>query len=1473
MRVRLPGRVVPLTEAQHAIWFAQQLTPEIPYVIAQYVDLRGPVRLDLLTDASARAVHELGSFTVREVDGRPHQVFGTGTSEPVPVVDLRDEPDPVDAAERWMRNDCTSPVDMYGESLVLSTILQVGAERTYWYSRAHHVAMDGYAAMMLMRRTAELYVAGIDGDRPPEFRTVDPGRIAADDADYRSSPRFERDRAYWRAQVRDLPPMVGLSGRRTPNPGASVLVARGSADRSSDLLRPTDDGNAHSPTVVVVAAFAAYLARMTGADDVVLSLPVSARTSARLRGAGGSVSNVLPLPLRGVGTGTVREAVRAARTALTGALRHQRYRREDIGKDTASAGTGLTHFGPVLNVMLFKQEITLGPVSGRVQVLTTGPTADLAVNIYPGPPGSVPRIDVEANPALYDEDEVTGHHRRFTVFLARFHAATGTDRLVADLDVFHDAEREAFTPASGLPDSEPVTLDRILAATVVTRPDAVAVRDRGRVVTYRDLDEAADRWARVLTGHGVGLEDLVAVSIPRSYESVLALWAVVRSGAAYVPVDPTHPTDRIAYTLGDSGAALGLTVRSVRDSLPGTIRWLSLDDGDENPLTAERGSPVRIEHPAYVIYTSGSTGVPKGVVVTHDGLANLVQEIRDKYAVTARSRVLHFASPSFDTALVEVLAACIGGATLVIAPTDVYGGAELRELLRAERITHLLSTPSALATVAPDGLDSLELVLVGGEVCPQDLADRWAVGRTMRNAYGPTETTCSVTLTDPLDPGSRVTIGSLMRGVRATVCDPLLRPLPPGAVGELYLGTPALARGYHRQPALTATRFVADPAGKPGSRMFRTGDRVRWTNATTLEFLERADDQVKVRGFRIELGEIDAALRRNPNIDFATTVVYRNPAGDPVLVSYIVVRRESQTTPESARRDLARFLPDYMVPGSITVLDAVPLTPTKKLDRGALPAPDFGTTTAPRRDPETMTERTVAAVFGRLLGVHSVAAGDSFFDLGGDSLSATRVVATLNAELDTTVGVRELFETPTVSGLAERIDDRDASGSGMVSGPGIAATAVPDRVPLSPSQQFIDRTATTPPLHSIPFTVRVSGTVDVVALRCAVADVLARHGSLRTVFPDSASGPYQRLLSVGEALPDLAPIPAGPDDVGDRVDRVLAAPFDVRSEPPLRARLFALDTRDHLLACVLHHIAADGWSLALVARDLVSAYATRTAGAPPDREPPRVTYPQYSVWRRDILGAEDDPGSVASRQLAYWTEELSGLPGEVGLPLDRRRPHDWTYRAGRVTFRIDEIAHHTLASLAHRHHATVFTALRSSVAIVLARLSGDTDIAVGTPVAGRNEAELDDVVGMFVNTVVLRTRVDPGDTVADVIRGSHDVELRAFAHADVQFERLVEVIDPSRSSSLHPFFQVALSLNNFTPATLDVDGLRFDITSRPLDVAKCDLHFHFTERQDSTGRPAGIDGELVYATDLFDGSTATSFVDALLAVIGDDHGA
>ncbi|MDF3312903.1 AMP-binding protein, partial [Rhodococcus sp. T2V] len=696
-----PGhaRVIPLTAAQRSIWFAQQLTPDVPYVIAQYVELRGPVDLDLLAEASEQARRELGGGFIRlvDVDGQPHQVLGATAAKPVPVVDFRG--DSVEAAGAWMRDESAASIDMYGESLTVSHILHLADEHCYWYSRAHHIALDGYAAMMSMRRAAELYVAAIDGIEAPQRQVIDPERIQLEDAEYRSSARFGRDRDYWQHQVQNLPPVVGLAPRLTAPPGATVRVV---GDAVPLEPSPHAHGRGHNPTALIVAAFAAYLARMAGVDDVVLSLPVSARTSARLRDAGGSVSNVLPLRLEGIGATTVGDAIRVARAALTAALRHQRYRREDIGREIGSEGTGLAHFGPVLNLMLFKQEITLGAVTGRVRVLTTGPTADLAVNIYPGLSDSVPRVDFEGNPALYDAAELAGHHRRFTTFLAAFAAAIDTELPVADLDLFAAGEREQFTPAIGLTGSDPITLDRLLTANVESSPEAIAVRDRGRAVTYAELDHRANQIARALIGQGIGPEDLVAVAAARSYESVLALWSVAKTGAAYVPIDPTHPVDRIAYTLGDCGAAVGLTLSTELEHLPDHVRWLILDDdsawGDSPGLGVtdeHRVRSLRVEHPAYVIYTSGSTGRPKGVVVTHQGLANLAQEIRDHYAVSAPSRVLHFASPSFDTALVEVLAAAIAGATLVVTPPEVYGGQELAALLRAERITHLLSTPSA----------------------------------------------------------------------------------------------------------------------------------------------------------------------------------------------------------------------------------------------------------------------------------------------------------------------------------------------------------------------------------------------------------------------------------------------------------------------------------------------------------------------------------------------------------------------------------------------------------------------------------------------------------------------------------------------------------------------------------------------------------------------------------------------------------
>ncbi|MFF2114909.1 amino acid adenylation domain-containing protein [Rhodococcus koreensis] len=1461
------GRLVPLTAAQQAIWLAQQLTPEVPYVIAQYVDLCGPVQVESLREAHQRAMDELGADVVLvDVDGAPHHRVGTSSTARIQVLDLRAERDPAASAHAWMRRDCTAAFDVDRESLIVSRVLRIGDDRVFWYSRAHHIALDGYAAMLLMQRTAQWYAAALGGGEPVPHRRVGLEQVEREDRAYRSSRRFEADHEYWARVAPDLPPAVSLAGR-TALPRSAVRVTGHPMAVSST---PMPEGRSVlERTAVLVAAFAVYLARMTDVDDVTVSLPVTARTTGELRAAAGSVSNVVPLALRGMGSATVEEAIAIARAAVIAALRRQRYRREDIGRASGAATGELASFGPVLNLMLFEPDISLGAVTGRVHVLTTGPTADLAANLYPGTTDLMPRIDFEANPALYSEEDLSTHHRRFTHFFHTFVAAIGEDGAVAGLELFLPGERGVLAPARGPADSEPATLTQLLTTTLGESADRIAVRDRGRSFTYRDLDRHASALAGELLGSGIGPEALVAVAVPRSYESVVAVWAVAATGAAYVPIDPTHPRARIQYMLDDCEPVVGLTSSDTRSPLPDTLRWLTvdLDALEVPPRTPVR--PVRRENAAYVIYTSGSTGTPKGVVVTHDGLANLAQEIRDNYALSATSRILHFASPSFDTALVEVLTAALAGATLVVTPPEVVGGHELADLLRDERITHVLSTPSALATVNPAGLDDVELVLVGGEACPPELVARWAPHRTMRNAYGPTETTCSVTLSSPMAPDRPVTIGALMRGVDAVVLDRRLRPLPSGAVGELYLHTPGLARGYARRAGVTAGRFVANPLGKPGSRLFRTGDLVRWTREETLEYVGRSDDQVKVRGFRIELGEIDTALRDHPDVEFATTVVH-DRSGDALLVSYVLLRASSAVTPASLRAAVTQLLPDYMVPAVITVLETVPLTPTKKLDRAALPTPDFGSAVASvSRPPHTPDEHAVAGVLARVLSTEVVDAESSFFDLGGDSLSATRVVAALNTDFGTRLGVRELFEFPTVADLARLLAEGHPESEEVSALRKIAAQPLPEWVPLAPSQQFLDRTATHPALYNLPFTITIRGTLDVEALRSATTDVLDRHHPLRTVYPDSSDGPCQRLLDAADAVPDLTPIPATASEHPPQISRLLHRGFDVRSAPPLRAALFAAGPGEHLLACAIHHIAADGWSLAVLARDLLTAYAARAAGRAPRWAPLPVGYPHYSLWRHDLLGDDADPGSLVARQIDFWRAELAGLPGELALSADRPRPPQWTYAAGRLSFAVDEHTHAALRTLAHTRRATLFTVLHSALALLLARLSAQRTIAIGTPTAGRTHPDLDEVVGMFVNTLVLRSTVDPGATLADLVGQSRATELNAFAHADVQFEHLVDVLDPPRSPSLHPFFQVALSLNNFAAATLDSEGLEFEIAPHPVDIAKCDLHFHFTDHHDAQGEPAGIDGELVYSADLFDHDTVAGFLPMLRAILAE----
>ncbi|MEU5407521.1 amino acid adenylation domain-containing protein [Nocardia asteroides] len=1032
------------------------------------------------------------------------------------------------------------------------------------------------------------------------------------------------------------------------------------------------------------------------------------------------------------------------------------------------------------------------------------------------------------------------------------------------------------------------TFGQLLTAAVESAADTVALRFNPtgdpadqRELTYRALDEESSRLARELIARGVGPGDIVAVAITRSVESVLSVWAVAKSGAAYVPIDPAYPAERIAHIVTDSHAVLGVTTSAHRAALGDTTRWLELDD----PVVAaeiaarpahaisysDRARTLDERHPAYVIYTSGSTGLPKGVVVTQAGLATMAAVGR-QYRVDAGATVTHLSSPSFDFSLMEMLFTFTAGATLVVVPPTVFGGDELADLVRREQVSHLLITPGALESVDPDRVPSVRVVVTGGDKLGPELVERWSnADRSVFNAYGPTEATVMVT-TGEMRAGAPVTLGSVIPGVAAFVLDARLRPVPAGVVGELYLAGPALAQGYLDRPELTAERFVANPfgadAGAPGGRLYRTGDLVRRDTTGDFEYLGRSDFQVKIRGLRIELGEIDNALTTHPDVDFAATLGRTLTNGVTSLVAYVLPRAGATVTPAELAQHLSGLLPAYMVPAAIMLLDEIPLTPVGKLDRKALPEPTF--TAREFRAPSTPIEEIVAQVFAALLVADDdtrVGADDDFFELGGNSLLAAQAVARIGTALDARVPVQLVFEASTVSALAARVESHVGAGTGNP----LTAQDRPEQIPLSYAQQrmwFLNRFDPASGANNIPLPVRLSGTLDVDAMRAAVADLVTRHEVLRTIYPEVDGDAVQLVLPVSDAraVPVLEVVDATAEQLPALIAEQAVAGFDVAVAPPVRVRLFRLGAEEHVLLCVVHHIAADGFSMAPLTRDLIAAYSDRLRGAAPQWRQLPVQYADFTLWQRDTLGAESDPESLLAQQISFWRDELAGLPEQLDLPADRPRPAAMTNRGASYDFRIDAETHAALDRLSREHNSTLFMVVHAALAVLLARLSGTTDIAVGTPVAGRGEAVLDDVIGMFVNTLVLRTEVDPARSFDELLGTVRGTDVAAFGHADVPFERLVELLDPARSMARHPLFQVMLTFQNLAGTELRLPGLTVAGVDLAVPFAKFDLELTMVPLE-TDGVAGGVSAAFTYATDLFDEATVAGFADRLVRLL------
>ena len=1479
-----PSEGLRLSAAQREMWYGQQADPGNPvYAMGDCLDLRGPLDQDRLLAAWSGLLRETPAFRARftERAGEPRQLFDPVGEFPVERLDLSAGPDPAAAAELLMRQDLLEPPDLSRPTL-RAVLMLLGADHACFYIRVNHILVDGFSRGLIYQRLSELYAdPGADGGFPSLETLLD------DEDAFTASPRHDRERAFWAARFDRVPEPVSLS-RRPPAPARSSLRHEALLPAET-VARLRELAWRHRVTwqTLLIAATGGYVQRSAGTDRAQLTLAVPARATAAARAVPGMRANFLPHPVAADPELTVSAFLAEAATELRATLRNQHVRGALVRRDLGLSAEEGQSLGPTVNVLESGSVFALGECTARLRNLSTGPVPDLQI-IYLDAAEEGYAVRLDANPHRYTEAELADHQVRLFHWLEGF-AGSGPQTRLAELDLALPREsvrlaREwaataAEDPYLGVP-------DRIRAA-AGRRPGAVAVRDPHGVLSYAELVGLADGLTRSLVNAGAGPDSRVALLAEPGGPFVTGVLGTLGAGAAWLPLDVRAPAVRSAALLDRAGARVLLVgpgqrkladaVLAAARSAPAVLHW------DGRTAGPDAGRPDLPDALAYTIFTSGSTGVPKGAMVHRRGMVNhLLAKVAD-LGLHATDTLVHNAPVTFDISVWQMLAPLVVGGTLRVVDREcAQDPLELFGLAAAEGVSVLEVVPSLLRAAveawesgAPlPALDRLRWLVVTGEALPAGLVRRWhalGTGIPLVNAYGPTECSDDVThavLRPGRDPGERTPIGAPVRNTRLYVLDAALRPVPPGRAGELYVGGAGVGRGYLDDPGRTAAVFTADPfADAPGARMYRTGDLVRQRPDGELEFLERVDEQVKVRGHRIELGEVEAALRAVPGVADAAAAVH-----DGRLVGYLVAAADgspdasadgsAEGAVDGVRAALAAELPDHLVPSVLLSLPVLPLTPNGKVDRKALPAPGpGGAGRRPGRPPRTPDELALAGIFAEVLGCGRVGADDDFFELGGHSLLATRVAVRVRSRFGLELPVRVVFQHPTVALLAlalpglERVD-------GPADRPVLTAAVRPERPPLSPGQQrlwFLGQLGGGTAAYHLPFAVRLRGALDRPALAAALSDLTERHETLRTVYPAADGRPWQQVLP-GSAV-ELPVTAATEAELPRALALAAARDFDLTVEPPLRAELFELGQEEHVLLLTLHHIACDGWSVLPLAEDLAAAYTARRAGSAPDWRPLPVQYADFALWQRELQQR------VAEDQLGYWRAALAGLPEELELPVDRPRPLLPSHRGGSVRFRIGGAAHAAAARLGREQGASTFMVFQALLAVLLSKLGAGTDIPLGSPVAGRTEAELDRMVGFFVNTLVLRHDLSGDPSFRELVSRSRELSLAAYARQDLPFEALVDALAPGRSLSRQPLFQTMLAFQNNASAALDLPGLTVEASPVRTGSAKLDLAFELTERFTPDGGPDGLEGLLEYSADLFDQATAESLAARLVRLL------
>ncbi|HET6233025.1 MAG TPA: amino acid adenylation domain-containing protein, partial [Longimicrobiaceae bacterium] len=1421
------------------------------------------------------------------------------------------DPDAREAeAMRLASEHAQTPLDLEQGPLFRSELLRLGENEHVLLIAAHHAVSDGWSSGILFRELFALQQAFAAGQESPLAPLpVQYADYALWQRSWLHGDELERQLGYWREHLRGAPGVLELP---TDRPRPPVQTFRGSNlwfSLPDELVRRAHDLSRREGATLFMTLLAAWqvlLARYSGQEDVVVGTTIANRTRREVEGLVGFFANTLALRGDLGGDPAFRDVVRRARESTLGAYAHQDLPFEKL-VDELDVGRSLSH-SPVFQVMFVLQNAPTGPaaspssdaasadeggtVQAGMQAAEYGKAKfDVTLTLTETGGGLVGSL--EYNTDLFDEAtmaRLAGH------FAAVLDAGTmDAAQPISRLRLLDDAERalvldEWNATERGYPTD--LRIHDLFQEQAMRTPDRVALVHDAEALTYAELNARANQLARHLRSLDVGPETLVAVCMERTPEMIVALLAVLKAGGAYVPVDQNYPAERIAYMLNDTQAPVVLTQARVATNLPATQATVVSVDADWDEIAKHvvenLSVHVRPENAAYAIYTSGSTGRPKGVHIEHRSTVALLHWLREAVTDEERSSVLGSTSISFDVSIAEIFGTLCWGGKLVL----VENALSLAELPGGTDIRLASMVPSAAAELLrmggiPSTVRSLNL---GGEPLPNALAQGlYALDHIDKvlNLYGPTEDTTYSTFSVVERGGPKVYVGRPVANTKSYVLDRNHQPVPVGVPGELYLAGSGLSRGYLNRPALTAERYVPNPfSSQPGARMYRVGDLVRYLPDGTIEYLGRLDHQVKIRGFRIETGEIEAVLAAHPSIESAAVIAREDVPGDRRLAAYLVAEAGREVPPVAdLRAYLKAHVPEYMVPSAFVTLDALPLSPNGKVDRRALPVPEAASG-AEYVAPSTATERELAALWADLLHAGRVGAHDNFFELGGHSLVATQLVNRLRDALGVELPLRTVFEAPTVAEMAARIDTakadavavpqhpklsriaRDARRAHLEGGEQVhaaetpsesasaesASTEVPSAesaAPLSFAQErlwFTDQVAASGSAYTIPLVLTLGGAQPEV-MEAAIREIVRRHEPLRTTFREVDGRPVQVIGSAEDfELPfiDLRAVPEDerPSALSAAVAEQTGPPFDLARGPLFRGALIQTSDADQVLALAMHHIVSDGWSVGVIQREINVLYTAFAAGAPSPLPPVPLRYAEHAVRQREWL-----TGDELDRQLAYWKQALAGAPEVLALPTDRQRPAVQTFAGGTATVVLPRDLSDGLGAVAREEGATLFMTLLAAYAVLLGRYSGQDDVVVGSPTAGRNRSDLEGLVGFFVNNLVLRADLSGDPSFRELVRRAKETTLGAFAHQDLPFEKLVDELKVERSLSHTPVFQVLFNLLGAQTGAVGAGTAEGEMTAQEGGAAKYDLSLAVQETAQ------GITASLNYNVDLFDAAT------------------